>query len=169
MWLSIEVVRNYCVSNLLILEAAITRIRKKNLFLCLVHRAANTCIVTNASCHLVVESDTSKKTKKSVTAVDTSPISVKEVTETTASLLKSPPPSSSIPSLSTPHSNLLGHPVFNELESVPTTEATEATEEMPVELSKIRLDEESYSSLTCSYRQICDRFLNTLSLPGNNQ
>ena len=164
MWLSIEVVHNYCVSKLLILEAAISEF--VILFLCLVHQIANTCIVTNASCHVVVESDTSKKTKKSVTTVDTSPISAKEVTETTASLLKSPPPSSSIPSLSTPHSNLLGYPVFNELESVPTTEATE---EMPVELSKIRLDEESYNSLTCSYRQICDRFLNTLSLPGNNQ
>ena len=111
-------------------------------------------------CLLAVESDAPKKTKKSVpTVVDASPISLKEVTlETTASLVKSPP--------SMPHSTLFEHPVFNELESIPTTEAAE---EMPFELSEMKPDEESYNSLTCPYRQICERFLNTLSLPGNNQ
>ena len=69
---------------------------------------------------------------------------------------------SSVPSLSS-----IEHVVFNERsESIPTSEAVE--EVAIVELSKLKVDEaESFISQTCPYRQLCERFLNTLSLPGN--
>lgn len=100
-----------------------------------------------------MEPDVTKKTKKpAVHAVDKPPISLKEVTLEPKEIPKKSM-LSSVPLLAKPLS--VEDPLlFNEKESVPTAEAAEET---PLELSH-----------SCPYRQICERFLNTLSLPGIN-
>ena len=101
-----------------------------------------------------MEPDVTKKIKKlALHAVDNPPISVKEVTLEPKVIPKKSLPSS-VPLLANPHSGEDPF-LFNENESVPTAEAAE---EMPLELSH-----------QCPYRQVCKRFLDTLSLPGNNQ
>ena len=110
--------------------------------------------------HPGVESDAGKTAKKVVShKVDTPSVSVKEKTVPKKS------PSSSVPPPSIPKSTSFEHAlVFNELEESVST--TEAVEEKPLELSG--LYQEAHISLICPYRQLCERFLNTLSLPGNN-
>lgn len=99
-----------------------------------------------------MEPDVTKKTKKlPLHPVDNPPISPKEVTLEPKVIPKKSLPSS-VPSLTKPPSG--GNPfLFNENESVPTAEAAEET---PLEMSH-----------QCPYRQVCKRFLETLSLPGN--
>ena len=77
--------------------------------------------------------------------------------------------SSSMPPSLVPSSSSIEYKEY-EFKLVMELSDHEFEEDLPmvIESSKSKVDEaESFSSQTCPYRQLCKRFLNTLSLPGN--
>ena len=96
------------------------------------------------------------------TELDTGP-KIKRTTSHTKDPSKTVPiinPIKSLPSV-VPQPSTIGQ--STDYDSVPTSEATEET---LVKMSKPVKPEEIYNSLKCQYRKVCERFLQTLALPG---
>ena len=105
-----------------------------------------------------MEVDTSKKIKKR--PVDEPPLYI--VAPSVSVPLPSVPTPSVVARSASSSSSFERPELFNERDTVPTTEAEE--EEVPS--PKLKL---SSISQNCPYRQLCERFLNTLNLQGNHQ
>ena len=102
-----------------------------------------------------MEPDTGTKIKRTIShAEDPSKPTLKTTTKIS--------PVKSLPSVPIPLSSVLGQSVpLYVSDSVSTSEAKEET-------IKISKPEESYNSLKCLYRKVCQRFLKTLTLPGKS-